>query len=217
MGAAARRSASPRATKRVGERGGAETGQMAVFDAPRGTGPYGIATTPMARSGARTRTLGCRVRRRQTVRAEGRVGEGRARDPRPGVCEQQEDWRSHDTGMRRREPTAPRGRCGCFRDCLFHNAPDVYCHANEPAPRSSPLTGTRGKAWRLRLRGGVPRPRSLNRPFPERQICRPNLGPHSPNSPRAVRRKSPDNSAMVRGRAGERRYRLSRRRRKGSR
>ena len=50
MGAAARRSASPRATKRVGEGGGAETGQMAVFDAPRGTGPYGIATTPMARS-----------------------------------------------------------------------------------------------------------------------------------------------------------------------
>ena len=40
MGAAARRSASPRATKRVGEGGGAETGQMAVF------GPYGIATTP---------------------------------------------------------------------------------------------------------------------------------------------------------------------------
>ena len=30
--------------------GGAETGQMAVFDVPRGTGPYGIATTPMARS-----------------------------------------------------------------------------------------------------------------------------------------------------------------------
>ena len=24
----------------------AETGQMAVFDPPRGTGPYGIATTP---------------------------------------------------------------------------------------------------------------------------------------------------------------------------
>jgi streptogramin lyase len=46
MGAAARRSASPRATKRVGERGEAEIGQMAAFDAPRGTGPYGIATTP---------------------------------------------------------------------------------------------------------------------------------------------------------------------------
>jgi streptogramin lyase len=45
MGAAARRSASPRATKRVGEGGDAETGQMAAFDAPRGTGPYGIATT----------------------------------------------------------------------------------------------------------------------------------------------------------------------------
>ena len=60
-------------------------------------------------TGAPTRTLGCRVRRRQTVRAEGRVGEGRARDPRPGVCEQQEDWRSHDTGMRRRKSTAPQG------------------------------------------------------------------------------------------------------------
>ena len=46
MGAAARRSASPRATKRVGEGGGAETGQMAVFGAPRGTGPCSIATTP---------------------------------------------------------------------------------------------------------------------------------------------------------------------------
>ena len=46
MGAAARRSASPRATKRVGEGGDAETGQMAAFDALRGIGPYGIATTP---------------------------------------------------------------------------------------------------------------------------------------------------------------------------
>ena len=46
MGIAARRSASPRATKRVGEGGDAETGQMAAFDAPRSTGPYGIATTP---------------------------------------------------------------------------------------------------------------------------------------------------------------------------
>ena len=46
MGAAARGSASPRATKRVGEGGGAETGQMAAFDAPPGAGPHGIATTP---------------------------------------------------------------------------------------------------------------------------------------------------------------------------
>ena len=30
--------------------GDAETGQMAVFDAPRGTSPYAIATTPIARS-----------------------------------------------------------------------------------------------------------------------------------------------------------------------
>ena len=36
----------PRTTKRVGEGGDAETGQMAAFDAPRSTGPYGIATTP---------------------------------------------------------------------------------------------------------------------------------------------------------------------------
>jgi hypothetical protein len=78
---------------------------------------------------APTRTLGCRVRRRQTVRAEGRVGEGSARGPRPGVCEQQEDLAAARHRYATQEIDSPRACRGCFRDCLFHNAPDVYCHA----------------------------------------------------------------------------------------
>jgi hypothetical protein len=78
------------------------------------------------------------------------------------------------TGMRRRESIAPGGHRGCFRDCLFHNAPDVYCHAASLPPRSSPLTGTRGRALapskRLSLASAsaaaFPRPRSLRRAFP---------------------------------------------------
>jgi hypothetical protein len=117
-----------------------------------------------------------------------RGGEGHAA-PDPGFASSRRaDGRTtpvSDGGNRQ-----PRGWRGCFRDCLFHNAPDIYCHTARPPPRSSPLTGTRGQAWRRRLRGGVPRPRSLKRAFPERQIRRPNLGPHSPNSLRAVRRKA---------------------------
>jgi hypothetical protein len=162
-------------------------------------------------TGPPTPTLACRVQRRQTVRAEGRVGEGRAPGPRPGFAS------SRRTGRRttpvcdgvKRQPSG--FAVAAFVIADFTTLQRFIAKRRACPQRSSPLTGTRGKTWRLRLRGGVPRPRSLKRAFPERQIRRPNLGPHSPNSPRAVRRKSPDNSAMVRGRAGECRHRLSRR------
>ena len=137
-------------------------------------------------TGAPTRTLGCRVRRRQTVRAAGRVGGGEGRGP------QTRGLRAAGglAVVRHRYATAeihsPRGRRDCFRDCLFHNAPDVYCHAARSA-----LTGTRGKAWRLRLRGGVPRPRSLKPAFPERQIPRPNLGASFAELPSRRSQKKP--------------------------
>ena len=69
----------------------------------------------------------------------------------------------------------PGGHRGCFRDCLFRSAPDVYCHAASLPPRSSPLTGTRAGAplapsKRLSLASAsaaaFPRPRSLRRAFP---------------------------------------------------
>jgi hypothetical protein len=149
-------------------------------------------------TGPPTPTLAFRGQRRQTVRAEGRVGEGRAPGPRPGFAS------SRRTGCcttpvcdgGKRQPS--RFAVAAFVIPDFTTLQRFIAKRRACPQRSSSLTGTRGKTWHLRLRGGVPRPRSLKR-IPERHIRRPNLGPHSPNSPRAVRRKSPDNSAMVRG------------------